>query len=479
LDVTLKIGDTETTCFAQFRREFRVVKQHVFAIFSATSSKARLLAPTAKEDPSSHGGDYPHFQPFYKFSTMDIHTSSDYTNPFDPKRLAVLGRPLWHTLAYEGGVFDAFRLVKIAKEKLVCSQDLDLTRPFNDLWRARKLTAAILGVRVHLEILNMRLAKDLVASHMRVLRGLSQERLLALTGCPSEPILVEAAAQLMEFFVGKLYSTLFSMLLESWIPPGDAGELIAKLILLHAADLVPKEESGPFRYSQPFTLEKYLTSLFPHHFTELDEEIKKNPKYRKTWNQLLVGSICLTHWIKVSDYFPDSDQLLSIRRRCAGTAAKDNERTLDLVIPVALPDDKLALIAIQVKNRVELETREAEAFQSKLYSFANPEPKQAHRRPTFGNIPILGIFMELRRGKQKTSQEPLVKWMNHKPGFAKQAPSNILTLRVNGCSSKIYPIGSMEKEVVDILKTRPIPLDPFPEESDKWSEYVKLEQIAK
>jgi hypothetical protein len=281
---------------------------------------------------------------------MDIHTPSDYTNPFDPERLAVLGRPLWCTVAYESHTFDATMMVQFAKEKLMCSNGEPLSVLLKHEQEAARFTAAILGVCVDLEIQSADLAKDLVASHMRILSYLSSDCLLAFTEYLSEPILAEAAAQLMESHEYALCVNLVAMIHNAHVAAGDVGQLVAELILLHAFDVACRGNRGPFKYSQPITLKQFLVALFPHYFKDPDQGAGLDSKYKKTWKQLLAGTVCLTHWIKVSGYFPNLHQLHDFYHQCAGIIAKDNEETLDLVIPVALSKDKISLVAIQVKN---------------------------------------------------------------------------------------------------------------------------------
>jgi hypothetical protein len=87
--------------------------------------------------------------------------------------------------------------------------------------------------------------------------------------------------------------------------------------------------------------------------------------------------------------------------------------------------------------------------------------------------------MELRRGEQKTSKKPLVHWVNHGPSVARKAPSNILTLRVNGCSSKIYPIAEEEHFYQIMLGTVPSSAIQHPLQTPSWYSYYNQERILK
>jgi hypothetical protein len=208
--------------------------------------------------------------PFYKFSTMDIHALSDYTDPFAPERLAVLGCLLWHTVTYEMHTFNATMMVQFTKEKLMCSNGKPLSVLLKHEQEAARFMAAILGIHVDLEIQNADLAKDLVASHMCILSYLSSDCLLVFTEYLSEPILAEAAAQLMESHEYTLCVNLVAMIHNAHVAAGDVGQLIAELILLCTFNIACRGNRGPFKYSQPITLKQFLVVLFPHHFKDLN-----------------------------------------------------------------------------------------------------------------------------------------------------------------------------------------------------------------
>lgn len=82
------------------------------------------------------------------------------------------------------------------------------------------------------------------------------------SGAPSEPILAEAAAQVMEKF--NIPEWVSQYLAKGLISKGERGELVARLLLTLAHDRALKPNGGPaFKapYSRPITVVAFLTAL--------------------------------------------------------------------------------------------------------------------------------------------------------------------------------------------------------------------------
>src|SRR5262249_49372844 len=131
---------------------------------------------------------------------------------------------------------------------------------------------AVLGTRMLLDIAPRNdLASDLVSNYMRCCVFVSQGRDFMWTVSPSEPVLVEAATQYMhEVRAGHspplslMLKHLSVALLTGMVEAGPRGELVARIILLLAADHAcqQKDPSGePSKYAQVLKVGEYLASL--------------------------------------------------------------------------------------------------------------------------------------------------------------------------------------------------------------------------
>ena len=106
---------------------------------------------------------------------------------------------------------------------------------------------AILGVRVCVDVVpQCQLSDLLVAQHMRTLYFVSEDRESMVTGYFSEPVLVQAAAQLTNEASSEVHSALnkwrvllkllLGSLRKGMVDAGFRGELVARVLLLLAWD---------------------------------------------------------------------------------------------------------------------------------------------------------------------------------------------------------------------------------------------------
>ncbi|CAI2187116.1 7169_t:CDS:2 [Funneliformis geosporum] len=203
-----------------------------FGIVTDTASKISNFAPVAHHDNSyrvqkTKMALYP---PFYQIATLDTFMTED-TEPntlnqiASPQYFFRYGRPLWGgLLKVKDSIIDKCILtpegiLEIAKSKLIGGLDLDD-------WILRKKeieklsvleSIAILGPRLCIDVVpQTELASELVASYMSLCYYISDTRESVMTYYPSDPVIAEASAHLMnsnnginlQLLIGTLISAL-------------------------------------------------------------------------------------------------------------------------------------------------------------------------------------------------------------------------------------------------------------------------------
>jgi hypothetical protein len=148
-----------------------------------------------------------------------------------------------------------------------------------------------------------------VESHMRICLNIDPEADIMYTVPPSEPVLIEAAAQTMDSREnrrpGHSVGTLQRFLSDRYLSKGDRGELACMLLMLLAHDqacLSQVKRVAKMPYHTPIPVVDFLKALFAdqHHTTVLDAKATQEGKslhqtFQKSW-------LHFTHFIKVTDY---------------------------------------------------------------------------------------------------------------------------------------------------------------------------------
>ena len=233
---------------------------------------------------------------------------------------------------------------------------------------------AILGVRACIDVVPQgQVSQDLVAQHMRTLYHVSETRQSIISAYFSEPVLVQAAAQLTNetsiFSFGNSWEFLLRMLIQSlrngMVDAGFRGELVARILLLLAwdkcciANLVDKESvlsSGVFLRAVP--LMGFLETLL-----NLDDSTIKMLKAKLDGAKGTAWVRC-SHFIKI-DYVPNSEHLLMLYQRGAVAITKELQAGVDIVIPIVFAEGRdvpitksmMSCAFLQAKNRQRLDAQ--------------------------------------------------------------------------------------------------------------------------
>ena len=369
--------------FLHLRRAFTHFPREVgylcpIAVMTDTTAKISNLPPVTEADASARVSDlrYSLFPPFYTLTNVDI-----WVDEKIPKTLAQMsdwtyycryGRPHWGALAKQisENVIKIQDIMRLARLK-VRGREED-TGQMSD---AEAL--AILGLRVCIDIApESQMSQELVSQHMRLLYYVSEDRQAMITAHCSEPMLVQAAAQLTNFIsenkgsLNVLWNRLLMRLCRSLrsgiVDAGYRGELLARILLLMAWDecCIAKLACGETILSSGVFLKAVPLTTFLEYLLLLDENIRTELQSQFDGRHATPATawVRCTHFLKI-DYVPSASQLLDMFRRGAVAITKDLQRGVDLIIPLVICKDcnteikesMVSFVLAQLKNRKEMD----------------------------------------------------------------------------------------------------------------------------
>ncbi|KAB5592223.1 hypothetical protein CTheo_4320 [Ceratobasidium theobromae] len=448
----------------------------LFTMFLSTSSKLRSFSPPQEQWWSARGhraktdGVQVPFNelPFDQWEQQYLleenkHTLKDVCSPGFMVRF---GRPLfWTRYKYGDRVVQA-DIIGFAQMKLAG------TEQFEELSAEGQL--AVLGVRVGLSFnLNRGEARfteqRLVEGYMRIIFSVPKHREYIYSGYPSEPILAEAAAQLM--CINNMNDGI-PRILHEWcgadlIAKGDRGELVARLLITKAHDLVihrlsPHRES-PSTYSTPILLTDFLQALVGEELAQLIfDAVPDNSSDQTRLIDSALGKVKLnfTHWAKAADKGAVTDEAawIGLARNMAWQCF-DQQKAVDLITPLLLWDEKgesklgldnVSGIFWQIQHRNKLQKVEVDVTDLEFFSCCFPDTTKAEK----GNArPYLTIILNLDENTAKRSREdqnspPIyVSAPRTSPRNASKSHHPRYTINIPGCSQRVFPmlINSVEE----------------------------------
>jgi len=172
-------------------------------------------------------------------------------------------------------------IIRFAETKLICANDL----PQENSGARRVAELAVLGVRFLLEfeppwLPSPSMEEYLVERNMRIAYSVPQHRHYLRSGYSSEPILAEAAANLMQELRTRdghpkdtIVNVLHKHIESGLISKGELGELTARLLLILGIDRAQEATQGinP-RWSKVVGVSDFLISLIGN--DNYDEHIR-------------------------------------------------------------------------------------------------------------------------------------------------------------------------------------------------------------
>ena len=211
-----------------------------------------------------------------------------------------------------------------------------------------------------------------VERHMRICLGASTGKHSMITIAASEPLLAEAAVTVMGTDAAwRVAEALLEHIDSSYISLGDRGEVVASAILMEARDAavakkpvrsIPEDpterQNDGSSMGRVITVIEFLQSLLgdktsgmtPSCSREEDEETTIETAFKDCY-------VCFNHFLRVEDYeVLNQGYLWRIMCRCAAVICANNQRGVDLVVPILkgkhMDDKRITAILIQVKNDV-------------------------------------------------------------------------------------------------------------------------------
>ncbi|KIM86830.1 hypothetical protein PILCRDRAFT_4708 [Piloderma croceum F 1598] len=307
------------------------------------------------------------------------------------EHLASYGRPVWKAHLPE----ERDGMVKLASGKLLSGSAFD-DQKADHVFAVLSQRLCIEPVLVSSEAIA--LADRSVASHMRLITGISDDRRTFYTYSPSEPILVLGAVNILynpgdDRRLGRVLDTFSKHLCSAGlVEKGLTGELGARILLLLARDLTApvEHERGP-NLLKPVLLLKVIDTLFG------DTTWAGIDKHRKEYDEAFsTAHVNFTHWIVTKDpllELPDQVLLANLWARGAILQCCFNQASIDFLMVVYHGD-------ISTDASFDPAMLSAVFGQVKFKSKADTTAEQAIRpiglpRDLSGPLPYLALLFEL------------------------------------------------------------------------------------
>ncbi|KAI0267363.1 hypothetical protein BC834DRAFT_968877 [Gloeopeniophorella convolvens] len=305
--------------------------------------------------------------------------------------LARFGRPLFWSLMHDGGMSDA-EVLTFAKRKLL---------PASSKEPSIEAQTAVIDLLIMLEYAPLQpeaesLQKKLIASHMRTVASISQDRRTIYSGYPSEPLLAEAASNLLEQWrmttpeiVTRLISEHHS---DGLLDLGDAGELAARILfilgyqtacrreLLEANDF--RENSSTY-FSGGCKLKTFLECTFvnaPLMLAAKPDNIVIDSAVPSLESALGNAIVRFTHFSKWDKNGTSCFDAHSAFLRGTAIVCKSNQKSVDIIVPILVRTDGKACphvitaLLIQAKRRTKRGSPNAVAIDEADIDFFPKEP---------------------------------------------------------------------------------------------------------
>ena len=240
-----------------------------------------------------------------------------------------------------------------------------LDGPPSTLAKSRSGSLACLSVRFALELDGTAgdVARTQVERHMRLCLAASAGRDTLVTLAGSEPLLAEAAYELMEGTQSNPVHHLAHHSDLNCVDRGRRGELVAALLIMRACDAARAASSGRRWVPVDVFMEELLPpaeyDIFKESFPTSYREHQKK-KFVATFEDY---GIWFNHVIKVEkDNMFSVDHLWKFITRGAMILWSDNQLGVDIVIPIChtqqpLSRDSVTAILVQVKNAERYQSR--------------------------------------------------------------------------------------------------------------------------
>src|ERR1700733_618720 len=242
---------------------------------------------------------------------------------------------------------------KVVKDKLIEFAIMKLAARNYGEYDAKSYLAAI-SVRLLLDFEPRRITAIenenlMVAGYLRVANVIPSHREYIVSSTPSEPVVAEAAAQVLQ--KQNMIELLFNNVRNGLIQKGQRGELVARLLLtlahdaaIEQMDVKRRDDQGQIEklFTTPVPLLTFFSALFaqPH----ADNIMKCRPDYQSegpTFEEIFKDAyVMFTHFGKAADDWCISDAFafMALCRNMA-ISCREGMKFADLCIPIHFGQD--------------------------------------------------------------------------------------------------------------------------------------------
>lgn len=404
----------DSSIFRNLRKAQKQLHSTICAlVFIDTLSSVSQFQPSRMKDPSSRpeSTKFNLLPPFYEILTNDpVAEPVSETASREEKLARVLsfGRPMWLAYYFEDPcenlklrIYDA---IKFAKQKLsyVLNREDNLNK--DSILASMAVRFGINGIMDHT------LASTFMSSYLGTCVYIGTDRLRMLVQYVPEPIVAEAASQIIhgramedEDWDYSVDSSTFANYLELFgekltrglVDVGDLGELLARVVLSLAYDyahITLSQIGSDNLFTDSISLKTFLNVLLPKSYRDSWKKKFQVDIINIPDEDLDKFHVAFTSWIplhkRANNMFNQANLKLYYDRRCA-IILPVNHKGADLVIPMRKElDGTYSMIVVQIKLMKDYDISRFTAAGEALKPSSYFAPESIHGE-------AVGIYMEL------------------------------------------------------------------------------------
>ena len=294
----------------------------------------------------------------------------------------------------------------------------------------------------------------LVESYMRIVFAVPTHHEYMRTGTPSEPILAEAAAHLLngvdhlplEELAPRALNRAFE---RGFLARGERGKMVACLLWTLAHDKVAEKEASHdnVKFHKPIHVLDFLCSLFHEDYWDVILDVRPvgNPSGPPLSEAFESAYINFSHFMDAVDGSIDFKKVYWLLLRGAALSCERNQQSIDFLAPIlfgspdstSLSRSSTSVLQAQVKNR-----------DGTKWVFVDPMVKSDH--------PVLSIVHEFGSWEDVIECAPYIK----DPDEFDECHYQIISY---GCSSNVFGVvPKTMNEVYPMLLRSRLLMDDFP-----------------
>jgi hypothetical protein len=188
------------------------------------------------------------------------------------------------------------------------------------------------------------MSSNLIARHLQVAFVVPKHRHFVVSGSPSEPFLIEAAAHMMATPGFSTIRCLLNFANEGLLNAGESGEIVGRLLTIDAYDIALRKRTPPTSipiYHSWVPVLDFLNALFTDKVYEDIIKIKplRQPNGQTLGEAFKNAVIRLTHYVCLSQL--SLITAVNVRKaflRGMGLVGAESQKLIDIIIPILFVD---------------------------------------------------------------------------------------------------------------------------------------------